>query len=123
MRYALIKSDNSIDRFASNIDPNVQTKPGFRWLTCPNVARPTFDATTEAVDGPSYNVDANAVTESWTKRSLTTQGLSDRKDARLSAVDSLQFAIAFDIENRVRVLEGKAAITQAQYRAALKARL
>ena len=35
----------------------------------------------------------------------------------------LGFQIDFDHENRLRVLEGKAAITAAQFRAALKARL
>jgi hypothetical protein len=30
--YALVGPDNSLLRTASNVDPNVQTKPGFRWL-------------------------------------------------------------------------------------------
>lgn len=124
MRYALVKtSDNSIDRFASNIDPAVQTKAGFKWLPCPPVAQPSFDSAIEAVDGPTYTVGANSVTEVWTKRALTAQELSGRKNNRISAIDTLQFQIAFDIENRVRALEAKPAITAAQYRAALKARL
>lgn len=45
------------------------------------------------------------------------------KDIKLDAIDVLQLAISFDMENRVRVLEAKPTITAAQYRAALKARL
>lgn len=123
MRYALVKPDNTIDRLATNIDPNVQTKAGFKWLPCDPVAQPAFDSTSEAVEGPTYTVGAKSVTEVWTKRSLTAQELGDRKDRQISSIDNLQFQVSFDIENRVRALEGKAAITAAQYRAALKARL
>lgn len=123
MRYALVKPDNTIDRFATNIDPNVQTKTGFKWVQCDPVAPPAFDSATETVDGPTYTVGAKSVTEVWTKRSLTAQELGDRKDRQISSIDNLQFLVSFDLENRVRALEGKAAITAAQYRAALKARL
>lgn len=123
MRYALVKPDNTIDRFSTSVDPNVQTKTGFRWLPCDPAAQPAFDSATETVDGPTYTVGAKSVTEVWTKRSRTAQELGDRKDARISNIDNLQFQVSFDLENRVRALEGKAAITAAQYRTALKARL
>lgn len=122
MRYALVK-DGAVVRFQNDIDTTAQTKPGFKWLACPQVAPPTFDSAVELIDGPTYSVGASAVTEIWTKRNLTAQELRDRKDAKLSAIDMLQFQIAFDMENRVRVLEGKAVVTAAQYRTALKARL
>lgn len=48
---------------------------------------------------------------------------NDRQERYLDAFDRLQFELHFDIENRVRVLEGKAAITRVQYRNALKTRL
>lgn len=124
MRYALIKTDdNSINRFASDVDPAVQTKPGFVWRQCPAVAPPSFDPALEVVEGPTYTVNANDVAEVWTKRALTAQEISDRKDGRISSIDALQFLVSFDIENRVRALEAKAPITAAQYRSALKARL
>jgi hypothetical protein len=124
MRYALVKtSDNSINRFDTSVEPNVQTKAGFAWRACPDVARPSFDPATEVVEGPTYTVGASSVTEVWTKRSLTAQEISDRKDAKIGSIDALQFSVMFDMENRVRVLESKPAVTAAQYRAALKARL
>lgn len=122
-RYALVNPQDAVDRLATNVDPAVATKTGWRWLPCPDVARPPFDPATEVVEGPAYTVGASAVTEVWTKRPMTAQEIDARKEARLDAEDRLHFEVHFDLENRVRALEGKAAITRAQYRAALKARL
>lgn len=124
MRHALIKlSDNSINRIATNIDPTVQTKPGFKWVAVVDNAPPAFDAATEAVEGPVYVADANSVTETYTKRTLSAQEVDDRKDSKIFGIDSLMFQIAFNMENRVRALEAKAPITAAQYRTALRARV
>lgn len=122
-RYALVRPDDTVDRLQVNIDPAVQTKPGFRWLSCPVVERPVFDAAVEIIEGPTYAVGANSVTEAWAKRNKTAQELDAEKDARVSMINKLQFLIAFDMENRMRVLEAKPSVTAAQYRAALKARL
>jgi hypothetical protein len=45
------------------------------------------------------------------------------KNKQLSKMDLVQFKIAFNHENRIRALEGKAAITQAQFQNAVKALL
>ena len=123
MRFALIGPGNTVNRFATDIDPNVQTKAGYRWYPCPQAVPPSYDPATEVLNAPTYAVNASDVTEVWSKRSLTAQEISDLKDAKISAIDMLQFKVSFDIENRVRALEGKASITAAQYRAALKAAL
>ncbi len=103
--------------------PPLLVQKGWKWLPCAPVPVPAFDPATETVDGPAYAADAASVAEIWTKRALTAQELDARKEARLDAEDRLHFEVHFDLENRVRALEGKAAITRAQYRAALKARL
>jgi len=123
MRYALVLSGSSIDRFSTSVDPAVQTKAGYKWVSCPPVAPPSFDPASEIITGPIYTFATNLITEAWGKRTLTAQELSDAKDAKVSAVDTMQLAVSFNMENRVRVLEGKAAVTQAQYKAALKALL
>jgi hypothetical protein len=46
----------------------------------------------------------------------------DLAAAASDAIDRLQFDVLFNQENRIRALEGKAAITRAQYRDALIAR-
>lgn len=123
MRYALINPQGQIDRIRSDVDPTVATKAGWRWLPCPVVAPPAHDPLTEVVTGPTYEVGETSVTEVWIKRNLTAQELSDRKDAVVDALarQELIFKVLFDQEKRLRVLEGKPAITAAQYRAALKA--
>lgn len=123
MRYALVSPLDTVDRFASDVDPAVETKKNWRWLPCPPSPRPTFDPDAEIVEGPTYTVGPSAVAEGWTKRALTAQELDARKEARLDREDKLQFEIHLDLENRLRVLEGKPAVTRTQYRAALKARL
>lgn len=126
-RFALIKPDGTtIDRMASDVDPTVATKPGFRWLPCLPVAQPSFDPLSEIVAGPAYTVNANDVTEVWTKRALTVPEISDRKDAAIASVNggfSPILKVLFNLNNRVRVLEGQAAITLPQFKAAIKALL
>jgi hypothetical protein len=48
--------------------------------------------------------------------------LDQKATAEIDGMDRLQFEHLFDLENRVRVLEGKGQITRAQYRDALIAR-
>lgn len=120
--YALVAPDNSVLRVEGNIDPTVKTKPGYRWLPYLKVM-PAYNPETQVREGPARVVAADSVTDTWTVRAKTAGELDADKGAIISTIDKLQFLIAFDMENRVRVLEGKAQVTAAQYRAALKARL
>lgn len=125
-RFALIKPDNSVDRLASNIDPTVQTKAGWKWLPCDPVAPPSYDSLTEAVDGPAYNVGLTAVTEVWTKRSKTALELDADKDAAVASMNGglmPVLKVLLNHENRIRALEAKAPVTMLQFKAALKALL
>lgn len=89
------------------------------------IVDPPFNPTSQIRTGPVVTEDhvAETRTHTWTVRDKTAQELDAEKDARVANEDFLQFEIHFDLENRVRALEGKSAITRAQYRAALKARL
>jgi len=125
-RYALIKRDNTVDRMATNVDPTVQTKDGWRWLACEPVAQPSYDPTAETVEGPVYNVGVSSVTEGWTKRNLTSQELSDRKDnavAQLNGGLDPLAKVLLNHENRIRALESKTPVTMAQFKAGVKALL
>lgn len=120
--FALVRPDSSVDRRSQNIDPNVQTKPGFRWLPVDSID-PPYDSATQVKTGPVTTVEAARVLDTWTVRAKTAGEIDGEKDRTISRIDALQFAVSFDMENRVRVLEAKPQITAAQYRAALKARL
>ncbi len=126
-RFALINSQGGIDRMSSSISPDVQTKSGWKWLPCDSVAQPSFDLATETIDGPTYTVGETAVTEVWTKRSLTAEEISDRKDNAVGGLNgSLYPALAkvlLNHENRIRDLEAKSAVTMVQFKAGIKALL
>lgn len=123
MRYALLNPDNAIDRYLHDIDTTVQTKAGWRWVEAPEVQRPSFDPATQILTGPIVAVDGGAVTETYSVRAKTAEEFDAAKETTLGAYGRLSFDVNFDQENRIRSLEGKQAITRAQYRAALKARL
>lgn len=52
---------------------------------------------------------------------LPPEGQDVRKERELDRADKVLFQIAFRQENRLRALEGKASITAAQFRTAVKA--
>ncbi len=81
----------------------------------------------QRVVSSSLQFDGTAVRKVHVLHTPTAQELTSEADAQheaqLNDFDRLQFDLHFDIENRVRVLEGKAVITKTQYRRALKTRL
>lgn len=119
-RYALVKSGSFVENRTYPTKPDDIPHKGIQWLPCDPVSPPSFDPDTELVSGPTYTVNGSVVTESYTKRALTVQELDALKDAKVSAIDKVQLKIAFNHENRIRALEGKAAITQQQFLAAIK---
>lgn len=111
-RYALVSPQDVIDRFANDgpggIDPNVGTKPGWKWLPCPHVAKPAYDQATELIEGPTYTVGQSSVTEAWSKRAMTAQEISDAKDEAVSRINGSVFPaqakIILELENEIRQL-------------------
>lgn len=121
--YALIEiATNAIREFRefAEAPPDV-TRKGVKWL--PVAVTDPAPTATQVKEGPVITVEAKQVTRVWTVREKTSDEIDAGKEAYLSSIDMLGFQINFDHENRLRVLEGKAVITAAQFRAALKARL
>lgn len=125
-RFACIKNNDFFHpekfRHLDAQPPDLPLK-GLTWLPAPVVPVPSYDPETHVLEGPTYIIGPTEVTEQWTVREKTAQEIDDAKTARVNEYDRLGFEIAFDMENRVRVLEGRASVTRAQYRTALKARL
>lgn len=70
-RFALITPASVVDRIADNIDPDVATKNGWRWLPY-NVTKPNFDPVSQVREGPVISVNPTVeVTEVWTVRAKT----------------------------------------------------
>lgn len=120
--FALVGPGDVISASASNVDPSVKTRAGWRWLPV-EVTDVTYDPAAEVREGPVVTVLSSKVTRVWTRRAKTAAELDADKDVALNGTDMILFKILFGHENRIRALEGKAAITAAQFRAAVKASL
>ena len=88
------------------------TKPQVDFVCVDNGNGPTL------VDGSMVNPPTQAEVDA-----LTTAQLDAAQAEKSFSVEKLELRIAFNHENRIRALEGKAAITQAQFITALKALL
>lgn len=89
--------------------------------------RPTVDPLTEVMDPtPSYEITDDLVTATFTKRDLTAQEIDESKAAAVNGINgpySPLLKIFYNVDSRLRVLEGDPAITFAQFKSGLKARL
>jgi hypothetical protein len=128
-RYARVNAQAAIEEFRSfDAPPDPNPVKGWRWLPAPTVAAPSFDPMTHRRVGPTHTVGANSVTQSYEVIALTAQEISDRKDAAINGVEGLGgyapiYRALFNLNNRVRTLEGQSTMTAAQFRAAVKALL
>ena len=121
-RFTLINTtDNSLVEIR-NFDqqpPNPAGKPR-KWLPIV-VDQPAIDPLTEIGTGISYSVGALNVTETFGKRALTAQEISDQKDFVIGAFAATGYSpvgkLLQNMNNRLRALEGQAALTPAQFRA------
>lgn len=122
MLYALVSPSNSVNRYASNVDPSVLTKDGWRWLSVVDTKpQPTA---TQVLDGPTITVNPTNVTRVWTVREKTAEEVDQEKDAlAMEAAVTVLGKVLFNHENRIRALNSQAAITAAQFKNAIKALL
>ncbi len=124
--YALVGLNNVVDRIDLNIAiADAFCKPGWRWLVYERVD-PPYNPATEIKTGPVRVVLIDRVQDVWTVRTRTAEEIAAAADAEKEfAIDQLgaAFKVLFNHENRVRALEGKAAITALQFRTAVKALL
>lgn len=121
-RYALIKGSSFLGLRDFDAKPADVAGKGQKWLRCDPITPPSIDPLTEIVEGPSYTINEADVTESWTSRSLTAQEISDSKTAAISAINGSRSPILrafYNVDKRLRVLEGSNAITFVQFKAGL----
>lgn len=123
-RFAIYDDGVFVKDMVLDEKPVLIGKP-FRKFYTVSIVDPAFNPTTQVRSGPDVVKDDIAETETrtFTVRAKTAQELDADKELKLDQVDMLNFEVNFDQENRIRALEGKAAITKLQYRNALKARL
>jgi hypothetical protein len=121
--YALVAPDNSIPIFNSSVDPNVATKPGFRWLPV-ITTDPPCDTATQIKTGPVITVLANSVTRVYTVRAKTQQELDDdlalAQQQTLDIVGEVGKKALYILDTRYRILTGLPLQTETQFYSTLK---
>ena len=110
MRYALIKN-GVIQEFRDySSKPSDIAHKNVVWKEAPIVVQPSFNHLTEIVEGPTYDIQPTEVIEQWTKRNLTAQEISDRKDSSVNTIqvgDAVLLNALTLLENEIRELRGK----------------
>jgi hypothetical protein len=129
-RCALLNAQRELIEFrviaGDECPPDLPAK-GLEWVPAPEVTAPSFNSATQVLTGPTVTIGADEVTTSYSVRDKTAQELAADadagKEARLESIDAFVLKTLCDHESRIRVLEGKSAVTLAQCRAAIKAAL
>jgi hypothetical protein len=118
---ALINPNGEVVKVQKS-DITVGTKPGWKWLPCPIVPKPTdFNKSTHYLTGPHYTVGTEEVTMSWDVVAYTAEELSQQKDDIIERVaPKAIFQLLLNFENRLRTLEAKPQVTANQLRQALR---
>lgn len=117
--YALVSPQGVVDRYDDKVDPNTGTKPGWKWLPVEQEATPAFDSKTQVCE-PVAVVAAARVLRTWSVRDKTSEELDATKGFEMSRVNKATLEVTFNHENRIRALEGKNAVTKAQFINAVK---
>lgn len=104
--------------------PVLEGKP-YRKFYSVETVDPAWNPDTQVRTGPAVEEDHVAEVRRyvWTVRDKTAQELDDDKATKVDALDLVVLRGLFNHENRIRALEGKAAITLAQFKNAVKALL
>ena len=81
--YALIRPDNSIDRVQSNVDPDVLTKAGYKWIPVEDTVAPAHVPSLEMAISQRVVSNGKAVLQ-WTvaRRSLDEQKAAVKDEAQ-----------------------------------------
>jgi hypothetical protein len=124
MRYAVYVYDKFEGEREYDEKPVLPNKPHIKFYSIERVD-PEYDETKQVKEGPTIEEDhANQVRRYvWTVRAKTTEEVGAEKALKIDALDLVSFEIHFRNENRLRALEGKRAITAAQFKAAIKGML
>lgn len=113
--YALV-GPKGIDRIATDIEPGVQTKPGFRWVPVES-KEPAHDDETE-VKTSALAVRGNKVDRVWTVRDKTQEERADDKERKISALNGsdITLHVMLHLRNQIAALKGEPALNKQQFR-------
>jgi hypothetical protein len=114
-QYVLVDPDNNVTVMEQNIDPGVQTKPGYRWLLVEDIPRPKYDSKTEHAD-QIVTIKGKKYIRSWNIRKKRDKEILDEKRHKVSGIDEVLLLALLSIENKLRRLENKEEISLEEYK-------
>ena len=101
-----------------------ENPPHKSWVWLPIVVTyPTFDDMAEVRTGPVESRIGDESHKVWTVRPMTPAERDEAKDRFIDPDDSVRFKVLFNLENRMRALEGKQSVTASQYRTFLRSQV
>ncbi len=119
MMHAFISPENEILTIEDNINPDVATKPGYRWLPVIDIPRPTYNPDLQ-VAKPNIILNENDVTRDWTIRDKTELEIEGDKINKVNSIDPGVFKILHYTQNQIRDLDNLTPLSEQEYRDLLK---
>ena len=114
--YALVGPADEIKTFSRVVKPDAGTKPGWRWLPVERSDDP-YDPATEVPEAEVVTVARGKVTITRPARDKTPAELQAETDAEFDLILSNGIAaILRDLDNRLRALEGREALSADAFR-------
>lgn len=119
MKCALINPSGQIERVVDHVNPDAGVKQGWRWVPYLDIPRPKYDGKTHHVWGPNLVFKDDMVVEEWDVREKTPEQIRGEKANTVAQLDPNIIKILYELECRIRGIEGKPHISLDQYRLTL----
>lgn len=116
MQYALVSPTNEIDRIQGNINPDVSTKLGWRWLPYIENPIPVIDTKTKILRGPFDVVLEHAVEQQWQVLEKQKKDYDLEKIMQVESISESVLVALLDYENRIRLLEKRNVINVKEFK-------
>ena len=112
--FAVIRNNAFVETRVYAVKPaadKIKHENGVPQLRDYTEVKPSFDPSTEILEGPTYDITDELVTATWTKRNLTAQEIASVKDAAVEAMngalDKPLLKILLVVVNDIRATRAK----------------
>lgn len=113
--WGLVSPENEVVREEQNIDPDVATKPGWRWLSITELPSPIYDSKLQILEGTNYNILEESIEKYWSVRDKTPEEIESQKQNIISSIPQIIVEILFQQENKIRQLQQQSALTKEEF--------
>lgn len=118
--YALISPDLIVLKELSDVDPEVDTKPGYKWLVVQNDGVPSYDPHTQMPVGPFYEVHEEHVVKYWVIQDKTESQIRQEQLDVINSQHHVLLNALCDLHNRIRAQQGLQPETLDEYKEQLR---